>query len=144
MKSDSSPITMNDSKKSGIKRVVKKLLIGLISLVFLFSGLFIYGKYFYTYSDGYRTGFLQKFSHKGELIKTYEGEMVLSNITATGKQVVMVSSEKFYFTVTDRNLANQLDTIQGQMVIVHYQQKNGALFWNGDSPFIVDGVKQKP
>jgi len=28
------------------------------------------------------------------------------------------------------------------MVIVHYKQKNGRLFWNGDSPYLVDSVKR--
>lgn len=33
--------------------------------------------------------------------------------------------KKFYFTVTDKNLANRFDTIQGQIVIVQDQQKTG-------------------
>ncbi len=101
--------------------------------------MFIYGKYYYTYSDGYRAGLLQKFSHRGNIIKTYEGEMILSSVASN--QNVAIASEKFYFSVTSKNLANQLDTIQGQMVIVHYQQKNGALFWHGNSEYIVDSVK---
>lgn len=142
MKADSNPTTMNDSKWSGIKRGVKRTFLVILTLVVVVSGIFIYSKYFYTYSDGYRAGLLQKFSHKGNLIKTYEGEMILSSVT--GNSNVAIASEKFYFSVTDKTLANQLDTIQGQMVIVHYLQKNGALFWHGDSPYLVDGVKLKP
>ena len=114
----------------------------IITLCLVGSCFFIYVRYFYTYSDGYRAGLLQKFSHKGNLIKTYEGEMILSSVT--GNSNVAIASEKFYFSVTDKKLADQLDTIQGQMVIVHYLQKNGSLFWHGESPYLVDGVKRKP
>ena len=114
----------------------------ILTLFLLGSGIFVYVRYFYTYSDGYRAGLLQKFSHKGNLIKTYEGEMILSSVT--GNSNVAIASEKFYFSVTDKKLADQLDTIQGQMVIVHYIQKNGALFWHGESAYLVDGVKRKP
>jgi hypothetical protein len=139
MKADSNPTTMNDSKWSGIKRGAKRTFLVILTLILVVSGIFIYSKYFYTYSDGYRAGLLQKFSHKGNIIKTYEGEMILSSVASNMN--VAIASEKFFFSVTNKNLANQLDTIQGQMVIVHYQQKNGALFWHGDSEYIVDSVK---
>ena len=142
MQADSNSKTMNDSKWSGMKRGIKRIFFVILTLFLVGSAIFIYTKYFYTYSDGYRAGLLQKFSHKGNLIKTYEGEMILSSVT--GNSNVAIASEKFYFSVTDKKIADQLDTIQGQMVIVHYVQKNGALFWQGDSPYLVDGVKLKP
>lgn len=104
--------------------------------------IFIYWKYFLTYSEGYRAGLLQKFSYKGTIFKTYEGEMVLSSVTSSLD--VALASEKFYFSVTDQNIANQLDTIQGQKVMVHYRQKNGVLFWKGDTKYLVDSVKHIP
>jgi len=133
---------MTDSKWSGVKRGFRRTFFVILTLFLFGSAIFIYAKYFYTYSDGYRAGLLQKFSHKGNLIKTYEGEMILSSVT--GNSNVAIASEKFYFSVTDKKLADQLDTIQGQMVIVHYLQKNGSLFWHGESPYLVDGVKRKP
>ena len=142
MQADTNSAMMNDSKWSAIKRGFKRTIFAILTLFLIGSALFIYGKYFYTYSDGYRAGLLQKFSRKGNLIKTYEGEMILSSVT--GNSNVAIASEKFYFSVTDQKLADQLDTIQGQMVIVHYIQKNGALFWHGESPYLVDGVKRKP
>ncbi len=123
-------------------RKTKKILLGFLILMVLFFAFFIYGKYYFTYSDGYRAGLLQKFSHKGNLFKTYEGEMILSSVT--GNKNVTLASEKFLFSVTKSNLAYQLDTIQGQMVIVHYIQKNGVLFWRGESEYLVDSVKVLP
>ena len=102
---------------------------------------FIYWKYFYTYSEGYRAGLLQKFSSKGTLFKTYEGEMILSSVSSN--RDVALASEKFLFTLTNKSLVRQFDTLQGDMVIVHYKQKNGTVFWRGDSPYLVDSVKIK-
>jgi len=133
------PTSAKVSKWSNTKRKMKRIFFSIIALIVIFFGLFVYGKYFYTFSDGYRAGLLQKFSHKGNLFKTYEGEMILSSVT--GNQNVAIASEKFLFSVTSESLANQLDTIQGQMVIVHYEQKHGVLFWKGESEYIVDSVK---
>jgi hypothetical protein len=123
-----------------IKRKIKRILYLTLALIVIITCLFIYWKYFYTFSDGYRAGLLQKFSHKGNIFKTYEGEMILSSVSSNSN--VAIASEKFYFSVTSRNLAQQLDTIQGRMVIVHYRQKNGVLFWHGDSEYLVDSVKR--
>ena len=124
---------------SALKRKSKKVLFMFITLIVILMGIFIYWKYFYIYSDGYRAGLLQKFSHKGTFVKTWEGEMILSSVTANMN--VVIASEKFYFSVTDEKLSQQLDTIQGRMVIVHYQQRNGVVFWHGDSKYLVDSVK---
>lgn len=125
----------------GIVRKTKKVLKWLLVLIVILVGAFIYWKYFYTYSEGYRAGLLQKFSHKGSIFKTYEGEMILSSVSSN--QNVAIASEKFLFTMTNKSLIRQFDTLQGQPVIVHYKQKNAPLFWRGDSPYLVDSVKVK-
>jgi hypothetical protein len=38
-------------------------------------------------------------------------------------------------------VVKQLETFQGKMVIVHYHQKNGLLFWQGNSKYLADQVK---
>ncbi len=120
---------------------MKKFLYRFIILIIIVLGIFIYWKYFFTYSDGYRAGLLQKFSRKGAIFKTYEGEMILSSVQSSAN--VTIASEKFLFSVTDKNLAYKLDQLQGDNIIVHYEQKNAALPWRGDSPYIVDSVKVK-
>lgn len=129
------------SRWAGVKRTMRNALRWFVVITIISIGIFVYWKFFYTYSDGYRAGLLQKFSHKGNIVKTYEGEMILSSVTSNAN--VALASEKFFFSVTDKKLAMQLDTIQGQMVIVHYRQKNGVLFWNGNSEYLVDSVKRK-
>lgn len=57
-----------------------------------------------------------------------------------GNSVTPFSSEKFYFSVADKTLGEQMKTLEGQKVVVHYNQKNGALPWRGDTEYIVDSV----
>ena len=122
-----------------VKKVAKRTLRIIILVVILVLGVFIFWKYFYTYSEGYRAGLLQKFTRKGNIFKTYEGEIILSSVTSSAN--VALASEKFNFSVTDDSLARSLDTLQGQFVIVHYKQKNGKLPWKGDTPYFVDEAK---
>ncbi len=110
----------------------------LIFLLLIGVGIF-YWKYYYTYSNGNRYGLLQKFSHKGNLFKTYEGEIILSSIR--GNNNVPLASEKFFFSVTKGKVADQLMNLQGKFVTIHYKEKKGTLSWRGDSPYIVDSVK---
>ncbi len=124
---------------TGIVRKTKKIFKWLIFLLVIIGGIFIYWKYFYTYSEGYRAGLLQKFSNKGTFFKTYEGEMILSSV-ASNKNVA-IASEKFLFTVTNEELVRKFDTLQGRDVIVHYKEKNATVFWRGDSKYLVDSVK---
>jgi hypothetical protein len=132
--------TKSDAWK-GTVRKTKRFFKWLFFLIVLFLGIFIYWKYFYTYSEGYRAGLLQKFSSKGTFFKTYEGEMILSSVAST--RDVALASEKFLFTVINKSLTRQFDTLQGDNVIVHYVQKNGAVFWRGDSKYLVDSIKVK-
>jgi len=102
---------------------------------------FIFWKYYFTYSDGERFGLLQKFSRKGNVFKTYEGEIILSSVR--GNTNVPIASEKFYFSVGNKNVADQLMRLQGRNVTVHYKQKNGTLPWRGESEYIVDSVRME-
>ena len=108
-------------------------------VIILLLGSFIYWKYSFTYSEGYRAGLLQKVSLKGNFFKTYEGEIILSSIESRAN--VAIASEKFYFSVVDKEVALQLEKIQGGSVIVHYREKNGVLPWRGESTYLVDSVK---
>ena len=114
----------------------------LSTIVFIFLAVlvgFIFWKYYFTYSDGERFGLLQNFSRKGNVFKTYEGELILSSVR--GNANVAIASEKFYFSVGNKNVADQLMRLQGRNVTVHYEQKNGTLPWRGESEYIVDSVR---
>ena len=122
-----------------IVRKSKKFFKRLLFLLVILFAIYFYFQYIFTYSKGYRTGLLQKFSNKGFIFKTYEGELILSSV-ASNKDITL-ASEKFLFSVTNKDLVRQFDTLQGRNVIVHYNEKKGVLFWRGDTRFLVDSVK---
>lgn len=122
-------------KKSGFKKFMRWFSF----IIILMVSVLVYWKYFYTYSDGNRSGLLQKFSHKGNVFKTYEGELVQRSIVSTGN--VGIASEKFYFSVSSDSIAKAVQSMEGKNVRLHYKQKNGTLPWRGESTYIVDGVE---
>ena len=134
---------LTTTTKSGVwnntVRKTKKFFRWIFVLLVIIFAVFVYLKYFYTYSEGYRAGLLQKFSNKGLAFKTYEGELILSSVAST--RDIAIASEKFLFTMINKDLIRQFDTLQGQNVIVHYIQKGGAVFWRGDSKYLVDSVQ---
>jgi hypothetical protein len=141
MKPDPESTSAKTSTWSVFKRKLRKFFMWLTTIVVIILIIFVYVKYFYTYSDGYRAGLLQKFSRKGNVFKTYEGELILSSVS--GNNNTIIASEKFLFSVTNDSLAARLDTLQGRNVILHYKQKHSPVFWRGDSPYLVDGIKPR-
>jgi hypothetical protein len=72
----------------------------------------------WNYSTGERAGWVQKFSKKGWLCKTWEGEMAM--VTMPG-----ANPEKFLFTVWDDAVAQQVNRVMGKRVTLHYDEKVG-------------------
>jgi hypothetical protein len=73
---------------------------------------------FWSYSSGERAGWVQKFSSKGWLCKTWEGEMAMVSMPGS-------TSEKFYFTVWDDETAARINKVMGKRVSLHYEEKVG-------------------
>jgi hypothetical protein len=129
------PLRLEPKKKNGFKIFVRWVIFILLVVLSLYG----YWKYYFTYSDGNRSGLLQKLSHRGTFFKTYEGELVLSSIASTSN--VAIASEKFYFSVAIDSIAHKMEKYEGKKVKMHYLQKNGTLPWRGDSEYIVDSVE---
>jgi hypothetical protein len=70
----------------------------------------------WNYSTGERAGWIQKFSKKGWFCKTWEGEMAMVSMPGTAQ-------EKFYFTVWDDAVADDLNKVMGKRVSLHYEEK---------------------
>ena len=96
---------------------MKGFLAGIIVLVALVAGYFAIVLN-WSYSTGERAGWVQKFSNKGWLCKTWEGELALVSLPGT-------SVEKFLFTVRDDGVAASINKVVGQRVSMHYEQKVG-------------------
>jgi hypothetical protein len=93
-----------------------KVLVGfIIAIVLGFIG-FTWVTLHWSYSDGERAGYLQKFSRRGWVCKTWEGEMALVTLPGTVQ-------EKFDFTVREDDIAKQLIAAIGKRVTVHYEQR---------------------
>ena len=89
----------------------------------------------WSYSDGNRAGYIQKFSRKGWVCKTWEGELQTSNIPGS-------APEKFLFTVRDDSVATQLTQLMGSRVSLTYKEHRGipgSCF--GDTNYYVTGAR---
>jgi hypothetical protein len=98
--------------------------LGLFSFLFLLVAvggyaLYVWGSLRFSYSDGERAGFVQKFSRKGWLCKTWEGELAMANLPGTMPQI-------FQFSVRNPAVADQIDHSMGQRVALHYEQHKGV------------------
>ena len=88
----------------------------------------------WNYSTGERAGWIQKFSEKGWICKTWEGEMAMVSMPGT-------TQEKFLFTVRDDAVAEKINKVMGKRVSLRYQEKVGlptSCF--GETRHYVDGV----
>lgn len=121
------------------KRGFRKFLI-LISLgVIVGLSTWMYFRYWFVYSEGTRVGILYKFSKKGTIFKTYEGEMLLPGIGNKRASTGSMTTNNFLFSVDDDSLAQKLMELQGMELELHYKNFNNALPWRGDSYDKEDG-----
>lgn len=117
---------------------MRKFLIWII--VVIVFGLTIYFLFAtaYTYSDGNRAGRLIKFSHKGYIFKTYEGDLNLGGINTTNGGILI--NNMWQFSVDDRSVADSLTKYEGKDITIHYKEKMSALPWRGESKYLVDKI----
>jgi uncharacterized protein YxeA len=111
----------------------KTLFIILGSLLLLYLAYFAF-VYFVPYSEGTRTGELIKFSKKGVLYKTWEGEISQG---ISGAQI-------FQFSVLDENkeVIETLRQNEGNYVKLTYVERYATfLFW-GDTKYFIEKVEE--
>ncbi|MBB5206223.1 4-amino-4-deoxy-L-arabinose transferase-like glycosyltransferase [Inhella inkyongensis] len=108
--------------------IVLALLVGLPLLYF-------WAALSWSYSEGERAGWVQKFSKKGWICKTWEGELALVSMPGA-------APEKFEFSVHDEAVAARITEAMGRRVALHYEQKKGlpgSCF--GDTRYFITDVK---
>ncbi|SFD22251.1 6-phosphogluconate dehydrogenase [Algibacter pectinivorans] len=91
--------------------------------------------YFVHYSEGVRAGKLVKFSNKGMLFKTWEGEISQG----------VSESQIFIFSVEDnqKQVIEDLTKFQGKFVKLHYFERYKTLFWLGDTQYFITKVEEE-
>lgn len=113
----------------------KVLAIIIIVILVLFAGWYAF-VYYASYSEGTRSGELIKFSNKGVLVKTWEGEISQG---ISGAQI-------FSFSVEDKEkeIIKKLEKFQGRYVKLKYKERFAKISWLGDTKyFIIDAVEEE-
>ena len=108
----------NQTTETMLKRPLFLLLSVIGAFVVLFA-LYTWFTLSWSYSQGERAGYLQKFSNKGWLCKTWEGEILLSSMPGA-------IPERFAFSVRDDLLAKELMAATGKRVVLSYAQHKGV------------------
>ena len=126
---------MPESPPAPLRRRRWKLIVaGLILVPVALFILYIAVVLTWSYSEGDRAGQLYKFSNKGWLCKTWEGEL---NITPGAAAPTI-----WKFTVRDDQVARQINEGLGKPVVLHYSEHFGvpsSCF--GDTNYFVDAVR---
>ena len=115
---------------------MRKFLFIIVSVVILgIAGYFAF-VYYDPCSEGYRSGELIKFSRKGVIAKTWEGEISQG---ISGAQIF-----KFSVQDSEEEVIAKLKEYQGQYVKVTYKERYATFFWLGDTKhFIIDVVREE-
>ena len=122
--------------QGGFLRSVRRfVLLFLVCAVVLFV-LYTWAAWSFTYSSGERAGYVQKFSKKGWICKTWEGELAMANLPGAMPEV-------FEFTVWNDAVAQEINSNMGERVTLHYEQHVGlptSCF--GDTSYFVTEVRR--
>lgn len=113
-----------------MKFLIKSIIVILLIVIGYFT--FIY---FVPYSEGVRAGELVKFSKKGVMFKTWEGEISQGVSEA---QIFQFSVEKGKSQVIE-----DLNKYQGQFVKLSYIERYQSFFWLGDTKYFITKVEEK-
>ena len=118
-----------------LSRAQKLIIAAVLIVPVLLFALYTWSTLTWSYSSGERAGYVQKFSRKGWICKTWEGELAIVSIPGT-------MSEKFYFTVRDDAVAARVNQTMGKRVALRYEQHKGiptSCF--GETEYFVVDVK---
>ena len=90
----------------------------------------------WSFSDGDRVGYLQKFSHRGWLCKSYEGELAMTTVPGVAPMI-------WTFSVWDKTVAEQINGLLGKKVVLHYREFRGIpTDCFGSTDYFVDGAQE--
>jgi hypothetical protein len=121
------------SPKPGGKAAIWILLV--LVLVLGGGAAYLYATLHWSYAEGERVGYVQKFSRKGFVCKTWEGELAMVAVPGS-------TPEKFYFSVREDAVAGAINGALGKRVALRYQQHLGVpSTCFGDTQYFVAEVK---
>lgn len=114
---------------------MKKILFIAISVILLGVVAYFAFIYYVPYSEGYRSGELMKFSRKGVLVKTWEGQ-ISQGLSGTNV---------FSFSVEDKeeDIIEKMKEYQGHYIKVTYMERYATFFWLGDTKYFITEVQEE-
>lgn len=131
-------------KKNGFTLIELLVVIAIVSILFVMVAGGIGGC---SVSDGSRVGTITKFSHKGVIWKTYEGEMNCGGMRSgtNGEGISTLATNIWEFSV-EKNNKKIIDEIQSAMdenypVKLTYRQKFLVMPWTADTTYFITEVK---
>ena len=120
------------------RRRLWPLLLGLVTVPLVLFTLYVGLAFTWSYSEGERAGILQKFSRKGWVCKTYEGELAMSIVPG-------VTPTIWDFSVRDERVLPSLNAALGKRVVLHYTEHRGIpTTCFGHTGYYVDSVSVMP
>ncbi|MES2900574.1 MAG: hypothetical protein V4723_12665 [Pseudomonadota bacterium] len=102
-----------------IAKRASAIVLSLIGVLIAMFALYTWFTLSWSYSEGERAGYLQKFSKKGWICKTWEGELLLSSMPGA-------IPERFAFSVRNEEIAKALMAATGKRVVLTYAQHKGV------------------
>lgn len=106
----------------------------LLAAAVLFAG-YTWLSLTWSYSKGERAGYIQKFSKKGWVCKTWEGELAMVAVPGS-------MPEKFYFSVREDAVAARINQSMGRRIVLYYEQHVGVpTRCFGETEYFVRSVK---
>lgn len=121
---------MNGSEIKG--KAIKALAAVLVATIVLAAG-YLYAVLNWSFSRGDRVGYVQKFSEKGWVCKTWEGELQMLPVPGS-------IPERFLFSVRDKAVVAKINSSLGKKVSLSYEQHKGipTTCFGESEYFIVD------
>ena len=118
-----------------IKSKAVKIVVSLFATIIVLCAVYLYAALNWSFSKGDRVGYVQKFSQKGWICKTWEGELQM--LPAPG-----AIPEKFEFSVRDDAVAAKINSSLGKRVSLTYEQHKGIpTTCFGESQYFIVDVK---
>ncbi len=89
----------------------------------------------FAYSTGDRAGYVQKFSRKGWVCKTWEGELAMVSLPGAMPEI-------YRFTVRDEAVAKAINEHLGERVALSYEQHEGLPRCFGETEYFITAVRR--
>jgi hypothetical protein len=129
------PAAAPPSSAGPSRRGFKAYLWGGLAVAVVLVALYTAFMLWFSYSEGERAGVLQKFSKRGWICKTYEGELAMYVVGGVAPQI-------WNFSVRDETTATALTKAVGRQVRLHYTEHPGlptSCF--GETDYFIEDVE---